>query len=264
MSEATSAYQATVTAMGMPFRITMHEPQSESAAAEAVAAFHRALLWADDVFSPFKDDSELTRMNRGELAVDECQPEMLEVLQSCEWFRSATLGGFDARRPDHLDPTGLVKGWAVARGAAVFDHVGAQSWMVGAAGDVLVSGEGRRWRLGIADPRLAGDPHQHPVVDVVSLGGPFRAVATSGTIQRGPHIWDPTTGEAAEHFLQVSVVGPDLVTADAWATAIAGGGEHVRAAALDAGLEALVITRANEDGTLGAEASAGWPSLLCQ
>ena len=262
MTQAPQPFQATVTAMGMPFRITVHEPQSASAVAQAVTQFHGELLWADEVFSLFKDDSELSRLNRGELAVDECAPEMLEILQSCEWYRSATLGGFDARRPDHLDPSGLVKGWAVARGAQAFDRIGASSWMVGASGDILVSGEGREWRIGIADPRHSGDPHNNPVVDVVCLGGKWKALATSGSAQHGLHIWDPRTGEGAQHYVQVSVVGPDLVTADAWATAIAAGGDTILAAALDQGLEALVINAARCDGTLRAEASEGWPSVI--
>lgn len=255
-------YAATVTAMGMPFSIQLEHPASEGAAAEAVEYFHRALLRADDVFSLFKDDSELSRLNRGELTVDECAPEMLEVLQSCEWYRSATLGGFDARRPTMLDPSGIVKGWAVAKGAEAFDEVGASAWLVGASGDILTSG-GRDWKLGIADPRVSGDPAGKPVVDVVMLGGSFRALATSGVAQHGLHIWDPATGEGATHYLQASVMGPGMVEADAWATAIVAGGERVLAAALDAGLEALVITRENPDGTLVAHASSGWPSILC-
>ena len=120
--------------MGMPFLVELHAPESQTAAAAAVRRFHEALLRADDVFSLFKDDSELSRVNRGELSVEDCDPEMLEILQSCEWYRGATLGGFDARLSDRLDPSGIVKGWAIAKGAAAFDHVGASAWMVGAKG----------------------------------------------------------------------------------------------------------------------------------
>ncbi len=255
-------FQQTVTAMGMPFLIELHAPESATAAAAAVREFHAALKRADDVFSLFKDDSQLSRLNRGELTVDDCDPEMLEILQSCEWYRGATLGGFDARLSDRLDPSGIVKGWAVAKGARAFDHVGASSWMVGASGDVLVSGEGHTWRVGIADPRVKGDPTGTPVVDVVTLGGRLRALATSGSAQHGDHIWDPTTGEGARHYLQVSVLADDMVHADAWATAIAAGGEVVLSAALDAGFEALVITNELCDGSFKAHASAGWPSVL--
>lgn len=260
--QTVNVYKDTVTAMGMPFLIEFHGPESETVAADAVRLFHTALRRADDVFSLFLDDSELSRLNRGEITVDDCAPEMLEILQSCEWYRGATLGGFDARLPDRLDPSGIVKGWAVAKGAVAFDHVGAKAWMVGASGDILVSGGDETWRIGIADPRVKGDPTGTPVVDVVTLGGRFRALATSGSAQHGDHVWDPTTGQGARHYVQVSVVAKDLVDADAWATAIAAGGETVLSAALDAGFEALVITSERCDGTLAAHASAGWPSVL--
>lgn len=260
MSLAT--YSSTVHAMGMPFTVQVKLPSSDRAASEAVHAFHRELLWADEVFSLFKEDSQLSRLNRGEMAVDECAPEMLEIMQACEWYRSATHGGFDARRPDHLDPSGIVKGWAVARGSHALEQLGAAAWMIGAAGDILVSGEGTEWRLGIADPRVKGDPTGTPVIDVVALGGEHRALATSGVAQHGLHIWDPATGLGAQHYVQVSVVGPDMVTADAWATAIAAGGEHVLSAALDEGLEVLVITKDHGDGSFAAESSEGWPSVL--
>ena len=257
-----NVFQDTVTAMGMPFLIEVHAPESETAAAAAVRLFHVALRRADDVFSLFKDDSELSRLNRGEITVEECEPEMLEILQSCEWYRAATLGGFDARLPDRLDPSGIVKGWAVAKGAAAFDRVGASAWMVGVSGDILVSSEGHRWRVGIADPRSTGDSAGTKVIDVVTLGGQFRALATSGSAQHGDHVWDPTTGQGARHYLQVSVVADNLVNADAWATAIAAGGETVLSAALDAGFEALVITNELCSGAFRAHASAGWPSVL--
>lgn len=259
---AGSVFHDTVTAMGMPFLIELHAPESETAAAAAVRQFHSALLRADDVFSLFKDDSELSRLNRGELTIDDCEPEMLEILQSCEWYRAATLGGFDARLADRLDPSGIVKGWAIAKGADAFDHVSARAWMVVAKGDVLVSGGGQKWRVGISDPRVQGDTTGTQVIDVVTVGGRLRALATSGSAPHGDHVWDPATGQGARHYVQVSVVADTMVNADAWATAIAAGGETVLSAALDAGFEALVITDERCDGTLAAHASAGWPSLL--
>jgi len=255
-------FSSTVTAMGMPFVVQIQMPASESVANNAVRRFHDELKWADEVFSLFKDDSYLSRLNRGEISVDECPEEMFEILNTCEWYRAKTLGGFDARRPDHLDPSGIVKGWAVARGAVAIDAVGAASWMIGASGDVLVSGEGQQWRIGIADPRVSGDPTGHPVVDVVMLGGKFTALATSGSAQKGLHIWDPSTGEGADHYLSVSVMADNMVDADAWATAIAAGGEKVLSAALDSGMEAMAITTVRPDGTYGAYASSGWPSIL--
>jgi thiamine biosynthesis lipoprotein len=45
------------------------------------------------------------------------------------------------------------------------------------------------------------------------------AVATSGAYERGAHIVDPRTGRAPEGVASVTVLGPDLATADAYATA---------------------------------------------
>jgi thiamine biosynthesis lipoprotein len=262
IAHTANVYQDTVTAMGMPFLVELHAPESETVAAVAVQHFHAALRRADDVFSLFRDDSELSRLNRGEITLEACAPEMGEILQSCEWYRGATLGGFDARLPDRLDPSGIVKAWAIAKGATAFDSVGASAWMVGAKGDILVSGEGPTWRVGIADPRVKGDPTGAPAIDVVTLGGALRALATSGSAQHGDHVWDPVTGRGARHYVQVSVVADDMVNADAWATAIAAGGERVLSAALDAGYEALVITQELCDGSFRAHASAGWPSVI--
>lgn len=254
----TEPYRATVHAMAMPFAIELGGLDAE-AAQRAVDAFHGELTWADEVFSLWREDSYLAAYQRGDATLEDCPPELREVLEACEWFRSATLGGFDARRADGvLDPTGLVKGWAVARGARHLS--GAATWMIGASGDVLVA-PGRTRRIGIADPRVKGDPAGTDVVDVVELGGAFTALATSGGAQVVDHIWDPVTGEVARHFMQVSVAGTDLTVCDAWATAIAGGGPRIVPAALGAGLEVLVITGGRHDGTYDAQSSPGWPSL---
>jgi thiamine biosynthesis lipoprotein len=254
-------WRETVHAMGMPFRVTVDGPSEPEEPGGALRAFHAELVWADDVFSLWRDDSYLSHFHRGEITLDEAPPELLEVLQACEWYRSATDGAFDARGPDGLDPTGLVKGWAVVRAARALDGIG-QAWMVDASGDILVSGTpGKTWRVGIADPRVQGDPDGTAAVDVVELGPHARALATSGTAQRGAHIWDPATGAPARHVLQASVVGESLVDADVWATAIVAGGLDVLPLATAAGMEALVVIAERPDGSFDTMASDEWPSL---
>ncbi len=249
----------TVHAMGMPFRVVLAAEALDAPARAAVEAFHAGLRWADEVFSLWREDSVLAAYLRGEIAVDEGPPELLEVLQACEWYRGATGGAFDARGPRGLDPTGLVKGWAVARASGVLDSLGVP-WLVDAAGDVLVAAGERTWSVGVAHPGVQGDPAGTDVVDVVTLGdaGP-RALATSGIGQRGAHIWDPATGEATTHAIQASVVGHDLVTADVWATAVMAGGDAAVAGAVAAGCDVLVLRAVRPNGTVEAAASAGWP-----
>jgi FAD:protein FMN transferase len=69
------------------------------------------------------------------------------------------------------------------------------------------------------------------------------AVATSGTYERGAHIVDPHTGLPPSGLLSVTVVGPDLGTADAYATAaFAMGADGPAWTATLAGYDALCIT----------------------
>ena len=268
------AFRTVVDAMAMPFTIDLafDGPGSPNRAEieGALAAFHRDLIWADDVFSLWRDDTPLSRLARGEIGVDDCPPAVAEVFDECERFRVATDGFFDAHRPDGvLDPTGLVKTWAVVRAAWRLDALGATGWMIGASGDAVAAGTapgGGPWVVGIADPRNAADPQSGLVLDAVALAGGVgpgpRALATSGTAQHGEHIWNPRTGVSEAAYVQVSVAGDDLVECDAWATAIVAGGAEVALAAQRHGLDVLCV-EAGEDasGSLRADASPGWPSL---
>jgi thiamine biosynthesis lipoprotein len=183
-------------------------------------AIDRALAWlheADARFSPYRADSEVSRLRRGELQADEAHPDVREVLERCERLRAETGGAFDARAAGGgtPDPTGLVKGWAVERAVVLLERAGARDLCVEAGGDVAVRGApapGERWRIGIRHPRRPD--RLAAVVELVD-----EAVATSGTYERGDHIVDPRTGRPPRGVLSVTVVGPDLATADAYATA---------------------------------------------
>lgn len=259
-ADAQGTYRRTVDAMAMPFEVLLEGVTDQDAAARAVESFHQDLLWANDVFSLWDADSVLSRHLRGELTLEECPGEVREVLESCEWYRDRTGGAFDARKPGGpLDPTGLVKSWAVARAVWRLDAV-ASDWMVGASGDVLTRGGERE--IGIADPRVQGNPQGTDVIDVVRLGPARPALATSGGAQVVDHIWDPVTGEPARHFMQVSVVGTDFVSCDAWATAICAGGLATAGLAMEAGHEVLLIIGGRYDGTFDAQSSPGWPSAV--
>src|SRR5690606_19854619 len=127
--------------------------------------------------------------------------------------------------------------WAVERASRWLDALDAPGWLVGAAGDVLARGvgpDGTHWRVGIADPRRADDPQGAPSLDAIELGGRHRALCTSGTAQHGQHLWHPHSGRMQSAYLQASVLGDDatdMVTCDAWATAVAVGGAETALAA---------------------------------
>jgi thiamine biosynthesis lipoprotein len=223
--------------MGLPVEIDVRD---DGVTAEAAFA---ELRWADSVFSTYRADSEISRLARGELAIGDCCPEVDEVLTRCATLRDETRGYFTVRPFGALDPSGLVKGWAVARAAQRLHERGARNFLVNAGGDIVAAGrpgEGARWRVGIRHP-LQRDALA-AVLEVEDL-----AVATSALYERGEHIADPHRRAPASGLLSVTVVGPDLATADAYATAIFAMGEDgpAFAAGLD-GLDVLCVTAGRE------------------
>ena len=167
----------------------------------------------DARFSPFRAGSEIARLDRGELALPDAHPDVRAVLARCERLRAATGGYFDARAGGRLDPSGLVKGWAVDRAAALLRG----RFFIDAGGDVLV--RGGPWRVGVRHPLRA---------DALCAAVELRdgAVATSGAYERGEHIIDPLAGAPARGALSVTIIGRTLGTADAYATAAYAMGER--------------------------------------
>ncbi len=185
------------------------------------AAVDAAFAWLHDVdrrFSPFKPDSEVARLSRGELSEADASPDLRWVLELCDGVRRTSGGAFDIRRHRRdggLDPSGLVKGWAVERAADMLDRAGARAYSISAGGDLFCRGQpeaGRPWRVGIQHP-LRRDAIAR-VVAACDL-----AVATSGAYERGEHVIDPLTGQGPRGLLSMTVVGPSLTLADAYATA---------------------------------------------
>jgi thiamine biosynthesis lipoprotein len=189
--------------MGMPVTVSGVEA---GAAAEVFAWLRRV----DALFSTYRPDSEVSRLDRGELEVGAADPLVREVLERCEQLRVETGGYFDARATGGLDPSGFVKGWAVDRAAALLDARGARRFCVSAGGDLVA--RGGPWRVGVRHPR-----RRRRLAAALTVTG--AAVATSGAYERGAHVLDPHTGRPARGARSVTVVGPDLGTADAYATA---------------------------------------------
>ena len=198
--------------MGMPIVLDVRDADVDDGAVDAALALLREV---DATFSTYKADSEVSRLARGELAEADAGPEVRAVLARCEELRGETGGFFDARAGGSLDPSGYVKGWAVERAADVLWDAGLRDFALNAGGDIRLRGRARPepvWRVGIQHPRQ-GD-RVAAVVEANDL-----AVATSGAYARGDHIVDPHTGRAPDGVLSVTVVGADLATADAYATA---------------------------------------------
>jgi len=236
--------------MGMPIYLDVRDPRPDP---EVVEAMFDWLRWVDAMFSTYKPDSEISRIGRGELAVADAHPHVQAVLERCEELRVETGGYFDAHAGESLDPSGLVKGWSVDKAAAILEAGGLRDFAVNAGGDIRLRGRavpGDRWRVGIQHPFDSGS-----VAAVVE--GTDLAVATSGAYRRGDHVLDPHTHRAPAGVLSVTVAGPDLATADAYATAsFAMGLDGPAWTAGLRGYEALTILESEQVLT-----TAGFPSV---
>lgn len=196
--------------MGMPVVVDVRDP-AEAAVLDAVFAW---LVEVDGRFSPYRDDSEVSRIRLGELALEDAHADVRWIYARCDELRRETDGYFDPAVVDG-DPSGLVKGWAVDRAGALLETAGLRNWAVYAGGDILLRGAGLpdpAWRIGIQHP-LHGDRVAR------TLTANDLAVATSGAYARGDHVLDPHTGRPPVGVLSVTVTGPDLTVADAYATA---------------------------------------------
>ncbi|MFF2198058.1 FAD:protein FMN transferase [Streptomyces sp. NPDC058157] len=209
--------------MGTVFSFDVRHPPTRvvrAALGEAVAWLHHV----DRVFSTYRPDSAVSRIADGSMNVADAPAEVGRVLEMCERAETASRECFSARAGKRLDPSGLVKGWAVEQAYGILRAAGAPNGLVNGGGDIRLGGEpapGRPWRVAIADPCHPGRP-------LTTVEGRDFAVATSGGAERGPHILDPRTGRPAHRLLAATVTGPDLTWADCWATAavVQGPGAH--------------------------------------
>jgi thiamine biosynthesis lipoprotein len=204
--------------MGMPIMVDVCDRDFNGRKIDRVFDW---LRFVDETFSTYRADSQISRLNRGELTLEESDAVVRSVVRRCKSLRDQTAGYFDAWRssPDNggwFDPTGLVKGWSIERAARILEANGARNFCLNAGGDLVVRGHpeaSHTWTIGVQHPQ-ARDQIAFALIatDV--------AIATSGSYERGPHVVDPYTGAPPDGVLSVTVAGPDLGTADAYATAI--------------------------------------------
>ena len=189
-------------------------PNREASA--AIASACTRLHDLDAIFSTWKPESPMSRFRAGLLRLDEDQCEMVHVTALCEEARTLSKGWFDPwAMPGGFDPTGLVKGWAVAEALEILRLAGVKAAMVNGGGDIAVLGSPAKtpaWRIGIRHPWRA-----EALACVLEIDG---AVATSGCYERGPHLINPKDGRMMFETASASVVGANLAVCDALATAL--------------------------------------------
>jgi len=200
--------------MGMPVSLAVSDKSVRELDLEAVFAEFVAI---DAQFSPFKDDSEVSRFNRREITEWDFTPRMREIIALCEKARQDTAGYFNINRPDGtIDPCGMVKGWAIRNAARQLDDMGFRNYCVEAGGDIQCRGindKGGEWTVGIRNPFSRDE-----IVKVIRPRG--HGVATSGNYIRGDHIYNPHTGRyGSDDIVSLTVIGSDVLEADRYATA---------------------------------------------
>jgi thiamine biosynthesis lipoprotein len=189
------------------------ENEIESAIAKVTQYVHQV----DELFSTYKENSIISQLRRGEIEIEQCPPEVIEVWNLCAFVKELTEGAFDPWAVNGgFDPSGLVKGWAADNCAEILLMAGAEHIQVNAAGDLSLRGgfaPEQPWSIGVVNP----DNRLEILQTFRIIDG---AIATSGTYERGAHINDPHTGMIAIGAKSATVIGPNGAMADALATAL--------------------------------------------
>lgn len=207
--------------MGMPISLALRGRHAEDLdGRRAWGEVLDSLREADRLFSPYRADSFLSRLIRGEVGTGTLPPVVAEVFALGERAERESGGAFAIRRPGPdggtlLDPSGVVKGWAVERAADALRALDATDFCLSAGGDMTCrthDPSAAPWRIGIENPFDTG-----ALIAVVPLH--TGAVATSGTAHRGNHLVDARTGRPPAGIASVTVIAESLTWADIDATA---------------------------------------------
>jgi FAD:protein FMN transferase len=222
--------------MGMPIEAEVVGKSVHKALDEAFSY----LASVDERFSTYKKESEISQINQGNIAESEMSEEMKEVFALAEKTKNETNGYFDIRRPDgSLDPSGIVKGWAIHNAAKRIRKAGYTDFFINAGGDIAMGGKnqkGEEWSVGIRNPC-----NTQEIVKVLYPRG--SGVATSGSYERGAHIYNPLSPNTKlTEVVSLTVIGPDVLEADRFATAaFAMGKEGIAFIESRPGLEGYMI-----------------------
>lgn len=181
--------------------------------------FDKVFQYFDDIdrkFSTYKEDSEITRINNGEIKEADYSDDVKTIFKLSDQTKEETGGYFDIVTPaGKVDPSGLVKGWSIWNAADLLQKDGFLNFYVDAGGDIEARGrndEGEKWAIGIRNPF-----NEREIIKVIRLSN--GGVATSGTYVRGGHIYNPKNGKLADEIVSLTVVGPNVYEADRFATA---------------------------------------------
>jgi thiamine biosynthesis lipoprotein len=210
------------TVMGIPMSIDVRNSDGDGDFRMILDDAFGEIRDADATFSPYRPDSEISRLNSGELTRETVSDDFRSVLEAAERFSTVSGGTFTLHDSTGAwDLNGIVKGWAAQRAAELLVSRGLHDFCINAGGDVVAAGHpepGRPWMVGVRSPESA-----ETMLAVFALSD--RSIATSGAYERGNHIVDGRTGRKATGLTSVSVIAADLTTADVLATTVYAMGE---------------------------------------
>lgn len=218
--------------MGMPVTVEI-EGGNDNVFKKAFDYFR----YVDAKFSTYKKTSEITKINEGKLAKKDYSADMKEIFKKAAETKDLTHGYFNIEKDGYIDPSGIVKGWAIYNAAKIIEKEGFKKYFVDAGGDIQVNG--KLWKVGIRNPFNLKEIIK--VVNVASQG-----VATSGTYERGQHVYDPIGKKNEIHdIVAITVIGENIYEADRMATAaFAMGGAGIKFIDGLPGFEGYMIDKA--------------------
>jgi thiamine biosynthesis lipoprotein len=198
--------------MGMPITVEIMDSTASQNDLNSVFDYFTTV---ENRFSTYKDNSEIAKINRGELSAAHYSEDMKTILALSEQTKQETDGYFDIQHNGTCDPSGIVKGWSIQKAATLLKQQGFQNFYIDAGGDIQVAGKknGNLWCVGIRNPF-----NHNEYVKVLALGD--KGVATSGTAIREQHIYDPfQQNTPLTEISSLTVIGPNIYEADRFATA---------------------------------------------
>lgn len=202
--------------MGMTITIEIVDSQVEVTDLEKIFDYFQTV---DERFSFRKKTSEVGRLNSGELKPEGYSTELKEILALAEKTKKETNGYFNiVNREGKIDPSGIVKGWAIYEAAKILWTLGFKNFFIDAGGDIQTSGKNEKdefWTVGVRS-------HFQPETEIIKvLALENKGVATSGTYIRGQHVYNPhLKTEELNAIISITVVGPNVYEADRFATAV--------------------------------------------
>lgn len=204
--------------MGMPATIAIADDTAKKKDVNKIFRYWDTL---DKQFSTYKKDSEVEKINRGEIQFKNYSLLMKKIMRLALKTKKDTHGYFDVFFQGRFDPSGIVKGYAIYEGSKMLKKMGYKNYYVEIAGDIDARGknqDGKPWSIGIKNPF-----NQNEIVKVLKIKN--RGVATSGNYIRGNHIYNPVDKARKNNVASITVIGSNVYEADRIATAAFAMGE---------------------------------------